>query len=53
MEKKRKKETRPSLAPGLDDEKILEIKATREEIEDGDYTMVTKLTYDEVDPTAK
>lgn len=41
----------PTYAPGMEDDKLLEKKATPEEIAKGDYTTVTKLTYDEVEPS--
>lgn len=50
MEKK-KKGNEPSLAPGIDDQDELNEKATKEEIEKGEYTEVTTLSYDEVDPS--
>ncbi|MEJ9210746.1 hypothetical protein [Bacillus smithii] len=45
----KKKEQQPSLAPGIDDEEELEQRATKEEIERGEFTEVTHLSYDEVD----
>lgn len=53
MKKKPIQKNEPTLAPGLEDEKILEIEATPQEISEGNYTMVTKLSYDEVEPSAK
>lgn len=41
----------PTIAPGLDDSEELEQSATRAEIEKGEYTQVTKLSYDEVGPS--
>ncbi|MDP4084154.1 MAG: hypothetical protein Q8934_06010 [Bacillota bacterium] len=41
----------PTLAPGMDDQEELEQNATEEEVEKGDYTSVTTLSYDEVDPS--
>jgi hypothetical protein len=43
--------TNPTLAPGMDDQEELEQSATEEEIESGEYTSVTTLSYDEVDPS--
>ncbi|AKP48623.1 hypothetical protein [Bacillus smithii] len=45
----KKKEQQPSLAPGIDDEEELDQRATEEEIERGEFTEVTHLSYDEVD----
>ncbi len=39
----------PIVAPG--DDKFLEAKASKEEIRKGNYTEVTTLSYDEVDPS--
>lgn len=39
----------PSVAPGND--KFLEAKASKEEIRKGNYTKVTTLSFDEVDPS--
>ncbi|WP_181444504.1 hypothetical protein [Bacillus sp. 03113] len=47
--KDRNRSTEPSIAPGMDDNEELEKEATKEEIEKGDYTQVTTLSYDEVD----
>lgn len=44
----KKRESRPSVAPGMDDHEELERKATDEEIERGKYTSVTHLSFDEV-----
>lgn len=41
----------PTLAPGMDDHEELEQSATQGEIENGEYTNVTTLSYDEVDPS--
>jgi len=48
MDKKPKKE-KPSAAPG--NKEFLEAKASKEEIKKGNYTKVTTLSYDEVDPS--
>ncbi|SFQ99323.1 hypothetical protein [Desulfoscipio geothermicus] len=47
MKKERKKTTRPRVAPGMSD--FSEKKATREEIRKGNFTRVTRLSYDETD----
>ncbi|WP_200894729.1 hypothetical protein [Bacillus alveayuensis] len=49
MKKREKQE--PTIAPGIDDDEELEQNATKEEIARGDYTEVTTLSYDEVDPS--
>lgn len=41
----------PTLAPGLDDQDELETSATNEEIANGEYTSVTTLSFDEVNPS--
>lgn len=41
----------PVIAPGMDDTEELEQDATNEEIDKGEYTSVTILSYDEVDPS--
>ncbi|MFE8699454.1 hypothetical protein ACFYKX_02325 [Cytobacillus sp. FJAT-54145] len=50
MAKKRVDED-TKIAPGMDDQEELEQSATDEEIEKGEYTSVTTLSYDEVDPS--
>lgn len=45
------KKKEPTLAPGMDDQEELEQSASKEEIEHGEYTRVTTLSYDEVDPS--
>lgn len=45
--KKRKKD--PAFAPG--NAEALEARATKEEIKRGDYTRVTTLSFDEVEPS--
>lgn len=49
--KKNPNEMNPSIAPGLDDEEELQQEASQEEINKGEYTVVTTLSYDEVDPS--
>lgn len=41
------------IAPGLDAEEALEKEASSNDIQEGDYTKVTQLVYDEYDPSAK
>lgn len=43
---KQKAQQQPTIAPGLEDDE-LHRDATPEEIERGDYTMVTRLAWDE------
>lgn len=40
-----------TVAPGIDDEQGLEIKATPEDVKKGNTTKVTILSYDEYDPS--
>ncbi len=49
MEKKKKEES--TVAPGMDSYEQLKKDATEEEIKEGDYTKVTRLSLDEVDPS--
>jgi hypothetical protein len=51
MLKRKKDNMEPTLAPGMDDQEELEQSATSEEVKTGDYTSVTTLSYDEVDPS--
>lgn len=46
-----RKNNDPTLAPGMDDQEELEQRATDTEIENGEYTKVVTLSYDEVDPS--
>jgi hypothetical protein len=50
---KRKEEMdrKPTIAPGMDDQEELEQSATKKEVEQGEFTSVTTLSYDEVDPS--
>jgi hypothetical protein len=48
---KEKQKEANKIAPGLNDHEELEKKATKEEIDRGDYTEVTTLSLDEVDPS--
>ena len=41
----------PQIAPGMDDQEELEQSATEEEVEKGEFTSVTTLSFDEVDPS--
>ena len=50
MKKHQKKED-ATIAVGMDTESELQEEATMEEIEKGDYTKVTILSYDENDPS--
>ncbi|MEH7303356.1 hypothetical protein [Neobacillus drentensis] len=45
------KKKEPSIAPGMDDQEELEQTASEKEVETGEYTSVTTLSYDEVDPS--
>lgn len=49
--KKDKQKTRATIAPGIDDHAELNRKATTKDIEENEYTEVTTLSYDEVDPS--
>ena len=49
--KKRQKKDNATIAVGMDTENDLQEEATMEEIEKGDYTQVTTLSYDENDPS--
>ncbi len=40
-----------TVAPGIDDEQGLELKASQEDIKKGNTTKVTMLSYDENDPS--
>jgi len=48
-----KKEQQKSkmVAPGMDDSEELEQSATKEEVEKGEFTKVTTLSFDEVNPS--
>jgi hypothetical protein len=41
----------PTIAPGMDDQEGLEQNASEKEIEKGEFTSVTTLSFDEVDPS--
>lgn len=49
MKRLKKNRNKPSLAPGS--KEVLEKSAGKEEIASGNYTPVTTLSYDEVDPS--
>lgn len=51
MKRKNEQVDKDQIAPGMDDDPELEQKATEEEIEQGDFTKVVTLSYDEVDPS--
>lgn len=46
-----KKKNEPTVAPGMNDNEELEQKATEAEKKEGEYTTVTKLSWDEVEPS--
>jgi hypothetical protein len=43
----------PTLAPGMNDQDVLEQSASENEVNKGEYTSVTTLSYDEVDVSKK
>lgn len=45
------KKNEPTIAAGIDDQEELNADATKKDVEDGEYTSVTTLSYDEVDPS--
>lgn len=47
MKKKFDNKSKPTVAPGIDNDEELEQKATNSEIEQGEYTEVTTLTLDD------
>ena len=49
--KREKRKQEPTVAPGLDDREELEQRASEDEIRAGEYTDVTSLSWDEVDPS--
>ncbi len=51
MINKRKKGYGEMVAPGIDDAEELNKNAEKEEVIKGDYTEVTTLSYDEVNPS--
>lgn len=51
MAKKNEKKQQPTIATGIDDDEELNEKATPKEVKEDDATRVTRLSYDEVDPS--
>jgi hypothetical protein len=51
MIKRNAKEKEPTIANGTDDYEELDKKASKEEIENGDFTKVVTLSYDEIEPS--
>lgn len=51
LETKRTKTNQSKIAPGIDNQDELEEKATKKDIEKGNYTEVITLSYDEIDPS--
>lgn len=51
MPTKGNRKQEPTIAPGMDDREALEQRASEEEIEEGEYTEVTALRWDEADPS--
>jgi hypothetical protein len=51
LNKKNEKKIKPTLAPGMDDQEELNQSATNEEVKEGEYTSVTTMSFDEVDPS--
>ncbi|MCM3584277.1 hypothetical protein M3182_00795 [Mesobacillus maritimus] len=51
MKKENLKKQEPTVAPGMDDQEEMNEEATNSEIEKGEYTEVTTLSYDEVNPS--
>jgi hypothetical protein len=51
MSKKEKNKNEPIIAPGIDDSEELEKQASKEEVEKGEVTNVTTLSFDEVEPS--
>lgn len=43
----------PTIANGIDNDEELSARASKEEIKQGDYTKVTRLVWDEYDPSEK
>jgi len=51
IKRKEEMDSRPTVAPGIDDQEELKQSATEEEMEKGEFTSVTTLSFDEVDPS--
>lgn len=49
--KDKNRRNEPSIAPGMDDKEELEMDASKEDVLKGEYTEVTTLSFDEVDPS--
>ncbi|WP_159439903.1 hypothetical protein [Bacillus sinesaloumensis] len=49
--KKRQTKEEATIAVGMDTEEELQKEATMDEVEQGDYTQVTTLSFDENDPS--
>ncbi|MFD1737158.1 hypothetical protein ACFSCX_11410 [Bacillus salitolerans] len=47
----KRNQNEPTIAPGMDDSEELREEATEREKNKGDYTKVTTLSFDEVDPS--
>jgi hypothetical protein len=50
-DKNNNKSNEPTIAPGMNDNEELEQDATKQDIQKGEFTQVTTLSYDEVDPS--
>ena len=51
MVNKENSKKKPTIAPGMDDHEELEKDASSEEIDKGEFTNVTTMSFDEVDPS--
>jgi hypothetical protein len=51
FKRKNDKNNVPTIAPGMNDQEELEQNASEEEVKKGEYTSVTTLSFDEVDPS--
>jgi hypothetical protein len=51
LSKKNLNKNEPTIAPGMDDSEELEKNASNKELEKGEYTSVTTLSFDEVNPS--
>ncbi|MBT2638025.1 MULTISPECIES: hypothetical protein [unclassified Bacillus (in: firmicutes)] len=51
MKKKQENMKEPTIAPGMDDQEELDMDASKEEKEKGEFTNVYSLSLDEVDPS--
>jgi hypothetical protein len=50
-ENRKNQNNEPTVAPGMDDTEELNQEATNQEVANGEYTEVTVLSNDEVDPS--